>query len=70
MSWLRAIITAAIAVGLAFVALVIVPDLVLSQIVSSPHLDQIRQSPRFAAVMRRFKLDVARVTAPDGGRAR
>jgi hypothetical protein len=32
MSWLRAIITAAIAVGLAFVALVIVPDLVLSQI--------------------------------------
>ena len=32
MSWLRAILTAAIAVGLAFVALVIVPDLVLSQI--------------------------------------
>ena len=44
-------------------------DLVLSQIVSSPHLDQIRQSPRFAAVLRRFNLDVARVTAPDGGRS-
>jgi hypothetical protein len=32
MSWSRAILTAVIAVSLAFVALVIVPDLVLSQI--------------------------------------
>jgi hypothetical protein len=45
-------------------------DLMLSQIVSAPHLDQIRQSARFAAVMRRFNLDVARLTAPDGRRSR
>ena len=45
-------------------------DLVLSQIVSAPHLDAIRQSARFAAVMRRFNLDLSRVTAPDGGRSR
>ena len=45
-------------------------DLVLSQIFSSPNLDKIRQSPRFAAVLRRFNLDVERLTAPDGGRSR
>ena len=32
--------------------------------------DPIRGSPRFAAVMSRFNLDVARLTAPDGGRSR
>ncbi|MDB4881650.1 MAG: protein kinase [Gemmatimonadetes bacterium] len=45
-------------------------DLMLAQIVSSPHLDPIRRNARFAAVMRRFNLDLARVTAPDGGRSR
>ena len=45
-------------------------DLVLSQVFSSPNLDKIRQSPRFAAVLRRFNLDVERLTAPDGGRSR
>jgi serine/threonine-protein kinase len=45
-------------------------DLELAQIVSSPHLDPIRKSARFAAVMRRFNLDLSRVTAPDGGRSR
>ena len=45
-------------------------DLVLAQIFSSTNLDKIRQSPRFAAVLRKFNLDVARLTAPDGGRSR
>jgi len=44
-------------------------DLVLSQSISSPHFDQVRHSARFAAVLRRFNLDVARLTAPDGGRS-
>ncbi len=34
MSWLRAIISAAVVVAVAFVALVVVPDLVLSRITS------------------------------------
>jgi eukaryotic-like serine/threonine-protein kinase len=45
-------------------------DLVLAQIFSSTNLDKIRQSRRFAAVLRRFNLDVERLTAPDGGRSR
>jgi eukaryotic-like serine/threonine-protein kinase len=45
-------------------------DLVLSQVFSSTNLDKIRQSPRFAAVLRRFNLDVERLTALDGGRSR
>ena len=45
-------------------------DLVLSQIFSSSNLDKIRGSQRFAAVLRRFNLDVERLTAPDGGRSR
>jgi hypothetical protein len=45
-------------------------DLVLAQIMSSPYFDVLRGSPRFAAAMRRFNLDVARLTAPDGGRSR
>ena len=45
-------------------------DLVLSGMVSSSFFDVVRTSPRFAAAMRRFNLDVARLTAPDGGRSR
>jgi eukaryotic-like serine/threonine-protein kinase len=45
-------------------------DLVLSQIVNSPHFDEVRRSARFAAVLRRFNLDVERFTTPDGGRSR
>ena len=45
-------------------------DLVLAQIFSSSNLDKIRGSRRFAAVLRRFNLDVERLTAPDGGRSR
>jgi len=43
---------------------------VLSQNLNSRNFDQIRSSPRFVAVLRRFDLDVARLTAPDGGRSR
>ncbi|MDP1861316.1 MAG: protein kinase [Gemmatimonadaceae bacterium] len=45
-------------------------DLVLAQAISSPRFDEIRGNPRFAAAMRRFNLDLSRVTAPDGGRSR
>jgi Flp pilus assembly protein TadD len=45
-------------------------DLVISQLISSKHFDPIRKSPRFAAVLRKFNLDVDRLTAPDGGRSR
>ncbi|HEU4723199.1 MAG TPA: protein kinase [Gemmatimonadaceae bacterium] len=45
-------------------------DLLLSLIVASQHIDQVRQSPRFAAAARRFNLDVERVTSRDGGRSR
>ena len=45
-------------------------DLVLAQAISSPRFDPIRGNARFAAVMRRFNLDLSRVTAPDGGRSR
>ena len=44
--------------------------LAVSQYIGSKHFDQIRKSPRFAAVLRKFNLDVARLTAPDGGRSR
>jgi serine/threonine-protein kinase len=45
-------------------------DLVLAQAISSPRFDPVRGSARFAAAMRRFNLDLSRVTAPDGGRSR
>ncbi|MBW8770251.1 MAG: protein kinase [Gemmatimonadetes bacterium] len=45
-------------------------DLILAQIFSSPHTDAVRKSARFAAVLRKFNLDVERLTAPDGGRSR
>ena len=44
-------------------------DLAISQLISSKHFDPIRKSARFAAVLRKFNLDVARLTAPDGGRS-
>jgi Tfp pilus assembly protein PilF len=45
-------------------------DLTIAQLISSKHFDPIRKSPRFAAVLRKFNLDVARLTAPDGGRSK
>jgi eukaryotic-like serine/threonine-protein kinase len=45
-------------------------DLVPAVIFSARTFDPVRQSPRFAAVARKFNLDVARLTAPDGGRSR
>jgi Tfp pilus assembly protein PilF len=45
-------------------------DLVLAESFLSPHFDSIRRSPHFADVLRKFNLDVARLTAPDGGRSR
>jgi len=45
-------------------------DLTISQYIGSKHFDPIRKSPRFAAVLRKFNLDVARLTAPDGWRSR
>ncbi|MEP6621543.1 MAG: protein kinase [bacterium] len=45
-------------------------DLLLAQAISSPRFDPIRSSARFAEAMRRYNLDLARVTAPDGGRSR
>jgi serine/threonine-protein kinase len=45
-------------------------DLVLSVTLAAKVFDPIRHSARFAAAMRRFNLDVARITAPDGGRSR
>jgi tetratricopeptide (TPR) repeat protein len=45
-------------------------DLVLSQAVNSPEFDAIRGSARFSAVMRKFNVDVARLSARDGGRSR
>ena len=44
-------------------------DLTISQLISSKHFDPIRKSPRFVAVLKKFNLDVARLTAPDGGRS-
>jgi serine/threonine-protein kinase len=45
-------------------------DLLLAQAISSPRFDALRSSPRFAEAMRRYNLDLSRVTAPDGGRSR
>jgi predicted Zn-dependent protease len=45
-------------------------DLAISQLISSRHFDPIRKSARFAAVLRKFNLDVERLTSPDGGRSR
>ena len=43
-------------------------DLLFAIVPSDPTFDAVRGSPRFAAVLRRFNLDVARLTAPRGGR--
>ena len=45
-------------------------DLFLSLPVVLSAYDEVRSSPRFAAVLRRFNLDVERLTSPDGGRSR
>jgi tetratricopeptide (TPR) repeat protein len=44
-------------------------DLLLSIPLSTTVFDELRANPRFAAVLRRFHLDVARLTRPDGGRS-
>ena len=45
-------------------------DLVVAHTISSLRFDAVRRSPRFAAVVRKLNLDVARLTAMDGGRSR
>jgi len=45
-------------------------DLLLAMPLVLPAFDVLRASPRFAAALRRFHLDVERLTSPDGGRSR
>ena len=45
-------------------------DFLIATSIASPLFDPVRSSPRFAAVLRRYNLDVARLTAPDAGRGR
>jgi hypothetical protein len=45
-------------------------DMFLAGVPSMPIYDPVRGNPRFAAVLLRFNLDVARLTKPDGGRSR
>jgi hypothetical protein len=45
-------------------------DLLLAHAIAAPFYDPVRASPRFAAVLRRFNLDVEHLTRPDGGRSR
>jgi serine/threonine-protein kinase len=45
-------------------------DLLLALVINSPRFDALRKSARFAEAMRRYNLDLSRVTAPDGGRSR
>jgi TolB-like protein/tRNA A-37 threonylcarbamoyl transferase component Bud32/Tfp pilus assembly protein PilF len=45
-------------------------DLFPSTPIVSPSFDEVRADPRFAAVLRRYDMDVERLTRPDGGRSR
>ncbi len=45
------------------------PELILALLMVSPPYDPVRSDPRFASVIRKLNLDVAKFTRPDGGRS-
>ncbi len=43
-------------------------DLLFATVPSDPVFDPVRSSPRFAAVLKHYNMNVALLTAPGGGR--